>query len=196
MSLSASSGRGASTAGDPLEEDVLTRRRLGRGLYDLGASPFTPSSSKAQELTLVKDPAGARCPRPVVVCVTSGKGGTGKSVLTSNLAVHLVASGLRVIAVDADMGLANLHLLLGLQPRRSVMEVIESGASIDDIAETGPIGVRLAGGASGRPETADLHPSRLRRLVAAVDAVGERADVVLVDTGAGIGRSTDRKSVV
>ena len=168
----------------------MTRRRLGRGLYDLGASPFASSPSKPQELALVNDEAAAPFPRPVVVCVTSGKGGTGKSVLTSNLAVHLAASGLKVIAVDADMGLANLHLLLGLQPRRTVMEVIEGGATIDDIAESGPIGVRLAGGGSGRPEMADLHPSRLRRLVAAVDAVGERADVVLVDTGAGIGRST------
>jgi flagellar biosynthesis protein FlhG len=169
----------------------VTRRRLGRGLYDIGASPFAvASSNKSQDLTLVQDRAVARAPRPFVLCVTSGKGGTGKSVLTSNLAVHLAASGLKVIAVDADMGLANLHLLLGLQPRRTVMEVIEAGATINDVAESGPTGVRLAGGGSGRPEMADLHPSRLQRLVAAVDAVGDRADVVLVDTGAGIGRAT------
>jgi flagellar biosynthesis protein FlhG len=168
----------------------VTRRRLGRGLYDLGASPFAAPSTNPREVTVIQDEAAARVPRPVVICVTSGKGGTGKSVLTSNLAVHMAASGLKVIAVDADMGLANLHLLLGLQPRRTVMEVIESGATIDDVAETGPVGVRLAGGGSGRPEMADLHPSRLRRLVAAVDAVGDRADVVLVDTGAGIGRAT------
>src|SRR3989442_11502180 len=189
MSSSASRVRGASAAGDRLEEDVLTRRRLGRGLYDLGASPFASSPSKPQELTLVKDEAGARCPRPVVVCVPSGKGGTGKSVLTSNLAVHLAASGLKVIAVDADMGLANLHLLLGLQPRRTIMEVIETGATIDDIAEAGPIGVRLAGGGSGRPEMADLHPAPLRRPVAAGDPGGDRADVGLVGTGAGVRRA-------
>ena len=168
----------------------MTRRRLGRGLYDLGASPFAAVPPKPQDWTLVTDEGAAPSPRPVVICVTSGKGGTGKSVLTSNLAVHLAASGLRVIAVDADMGLANLHLLLGLQPRRTIMEVIETGATIDDIAESGPVGVRLAGGGPGRPEMADLHPSRLRRLVAAMDAVGDRADVVLVDTGAGIGRAT------
>src|SRR3989475_5072481 len=189
MSSSASSDKGATAAGDLLEEDALTRRRLGRGLYDLGASPFS-SPSKPRELSLVKDEAAAPFPRPVVVCVTSGKGGTGKSVLTSNLAVHLAASGLKVIAVDADMGLANLHLLLGMQPRRTVMDVIETGATLDEIAEEGPLGVRLAGGGSGRPEMADLHASRLRRLVAAMDATGDRTDVVLVDTGAGIGRAT------
>src|SRR5262245_11035000 len=142
------------------------------------------------DLTLVRDEAAFLQPRPVVICVTSGKGGTGKSVLTSNLALHLAGSGLCVIAVDADMGLANLHLLLGMQPARTVMEVISSGASIDEIAESGPLGVRLAGGGSGRPEMADLHPARLGRLVAAMDAVGGSADVVLIDTGAGIGRAT------
>jgi len=94
------------------------------------------------------------------------------------------------LAVDADMGLANLHLLLGMQPRRTVMDVIESGASLDEIAEEGPVGVRLAAGGSGRPEMADLNAGRLQRLVSAMDASGDSADVVLVDTGAGIGRAT------
>lgn len=158
---------------------------------DLGAAPFASSPFAKPELTLVRDrevEGGTR--RPFIICVTSGKGGTGKSVFTSNLAVHLAASGLRVVAVDADMGLANLHLLLGVQPQRTVMEVIESGATLDEIAETGPLGVRLAAGASGRPDMADLHPGRLSRLVAAMDAEGDRAEVVLVDTGAGIGRAT------
>ena len=168
----------------------MTRRRLGRGLYDLRASPLSAPAAKPLELALVSQVSPANRPRSIVVCVTSGKGGTGKSILTSNLAVHLAASGMRVIAVDADMGLANLHLLLGVQPRRTVMDVIETGASIDEIAEEGPLGVRLAGGGSGRPEMADLHASRLRRLVVAMDAAGDRADVVLVDTGAGIGRAT------
>ncbi|MBI1951063.1 MAG: P-loop NTPase [Acidobacteria bacterium] len=169
----------------------MTRRRLGRGLGDLGATPFASPPLAKPELTLVQDYGGGGSGRrPVSICVTSGKGGTGKSVLPSNLAVHLAAAGLKVVAVDADMGLANLHLLLGMQPRRTVMEVIESGATLEEVAETGPLGLRLAAGASGRPDMADLHPARLSRLVAALDAEGDRAEVVLVDTGAGIGRST------
>jgi flagellar biosynthesis protein FlhG len=128
--------------------------------------------------------------RPAIVCVSSGKGGTGKSVLTSNLAVCLAAGGVRVLAVDADMGLANLHLLLGMRPARTVMDVIDRGAGLDDIAEMGPAGMRLAAGGSGLPEMADLHPERLRRLIAAMERAGGKAEVVLVDTGAGIGRST------
>src|SRR5207245_2390330 len=82
----------------------------------------------------------------------------------SNLAVHLAANGVRVLAVDADMGLANLHLLLGMRPRATVMEVIERGAGLDEIAETGPVGLRLAAGGSGLTQMADLHPAPLRRL--------------------------------
>ena len=168
----------------------MRRRRLGRGLYDLGASPLSASPVRPLELTLVGDDAPATGPRPIVVCVTSGKGGTGKSILTSNLAVHLATAGMRTLAVDADMGLANLHLLLGVQPRRTIMDVRETGATLDEIAEDGPVGVRLAGGGSGSPEMADMNAARLRRLVSAMDATGEHADVVLIDTGAGIGRTT------
>ncbi|HEU4403523.1 MAG TPA: P-loop NTPase [Candidatus Polarisedimenticolia bacterium] len=160
----------------------MRRRRLGRGLNDLIGSP------RAREFAQPLETA-ATGPRPVVVCVASGKGGTGKSVLTSNLSVHLAASGVKVVALDADMGLANLHLLLGMRPTRTVLEVIERGASLDDIAEPGPAGVRLAAGGSGMPELADLHPLRLQRLVAAIDDLAGRAEVVLVDTGAGIGRA-------
>ncbi len=189
----------------------VKRRRLGRGLRDLAAAPFSPDPTRARTeavpeanpahgaLRLARErpsPAGAvraqeaSPPRPAIVCVTSGKGGTGKSVMTSNLAVHLAATGVGVLAVDADMGLANLHLLLGMQPTRTVMEVVEKGASLHEVAEIGPVGVRLAAGGSGVPEMADLHPERLRRLVLAMEDPGGRAEVVLVDTGAGIGRAT------
>jgi flagellar biosynthesis protein FlhG len=136
------------------------------------------------------DPAPRTGPRPLAICVTSGKGGTGKSVLTSNLAVHLAATGRSVLALDADMGLANLHLLLGVRPARTIADVIERGARLDEIAETGPVGIRLAAGGSGLPEMADMHPARLQRLVEAIDDLGGRVEIVLVDTGAGIGRAT------
>jgi len=156
------------------------RRRLGRGLRDLVAAPNPARPA----------PSPIRAPRPPIVCVASGKGGTGKSVLTSNLAVHLAASGIRVLAIDADMGLANLHILLGMRPRRTVLEVIDRGAGLDDIAEVGPVGLRLAAGGSGVAEMADLDSGRIGRLVAAMEELGRQADVVLVDTGAGIGRAT------
>ncbi len=162
------------------------KRRLGRGLYDIGAQPPVAGRAASDR----PETAGPGGPRAAVFCITSGKGGTGKSVLTSNLAVYLASVGTRVLAIDADMGLANLHLLLGIQPSRTIMEVIESGARLSEVSEVGPVGMRLAAGGSGRADMADLHPNRLSRLVAALDDPDGRADIVLVDTGAGIGRAT------
>src|SRR2546427_691048 len=123
----------------PLEGSRV-KRRLGRGLSDLTSAPFStrPTMPERTCAPWTAADAPAHGPRPAIVCVTSGKGGTGKSVLTSNLAVHLASSGVRIMAVDADMGLANLHLLLGMRPRYTVMEVIDRGADLEEIAEIGP----------------------------------------------------------
>ncbi len=164
----------------------MTKRRLGRGLADLAASP---GAAEAASLGSIRD-GGATGHRPWIVCVSSGKGGTGKSIVTSNLSVHMASNGLRLLSVDADMGLANLHLLLGLRPGRTIFDLIERGASLEEIVETGPAGIRLAAGGSGIPEMADLHPERLLRLIVALESAGAIADMVLIDTGAGIGRAT------
>lgn len=164
----------------------MKKRRLGRGMADLAASP---GAAEAALLGRMRS-AGTNGRRPWIVCVSSGKGGTGKSIVTSNLSVHMASSGLRLLTVDADMGLANLHLLLGLRPSRTIFDVIERGATLAEIVETGPAGVQLAAGGSGITEMADLHPERLLRLVVALESAGSLADMVLVDTGAGIGRAT------
>ena len=165
--------------------------RLGRGLRDLRIWPVPAPAPGARP----DPPAAAAWPataarRPAVVCITSGKGGTGKSVIASNLSVHFAGGGSRVVVVDADLGLANQHLLLGVKPALSIVDVIERGVPMEDILEDGPAGVALAAGVSGRPEVADLHAGRLRRLVASIEGLAGRADIVVVDTGAGIGRAT------
>ncbi len=172
--------------------------RLGRGLRDLRAwpapvpAPRFPGSraDPGPDITSAAPFPAAMTRRPAVVCITSGKGGTGKSVIASNLSVHLATGGSRVILVDADLGLANQHLLLGVKPARSIVDVLERGVPMEAILENGPAGVALAAGASGSPEVADLHPGRLRRLVSAMEGLADRADIVIVDTGAGIGRAT------
>jgi len=168
------------------EVAVVKKRRLGRGMADLAASP---GAAEAALLGRMRSTA-TNGRRPWIVCVSSGKGGTGKSIVTSNLSVHMASSGLRLLSVDADMGLANLHLLLGLRPVRTIFDVIERGKTLTEIVETGPAGVQLAAGGSGITEMADLHPERLLRLVVALEGAGGLADMVLVDTGAGIGRAT------
>jgi flagellar biosynthesis protein FlhG len=160
--------------------------RLGRGLRDLRVWP----APAPRPVPHTEAWPATRPRRPAVLCITSGKGGTGKSVIASNLSVHFSGTGSRVVVVDADLGLANQHLLLGLRPARSIVEVVERGVPMESILEDGPAGVALAAGVSGRPEVADLHAGRLRRRVAAIEDLGGRADIVVVDTGAGIGRAT------
>src|SRR6185295_5074437 len=88
--------------------------------------------------------------RARVVCIASGKGGTGKSVLATNLAVLRALRGERVLLVDFDAGLANDHLLLGLAPQYDLGHVVEGRVAAADALVAGPGGMRLLSGGVGR----------------------------------------------
>jgi len=122
-----------------------------------------------------------------VICVTSGKGGVGKTNLTANLGICLAELGNRVLLLDADLGLANLDMVMGISPRRTLEHYVMGEArSVAEIVETGPGGVRVVAGGSGIRELADLPPTGRERLLQGVLALDELADLVLLDTGAGI----------
>jgi flagellar biosynthesis protein FlhG len=125
-----------------------------------------------------------------VVCVASGKGGTGKTVLATNLAVLRAQQGERVLLVDFDAGLANAHLLLGLAPRWDLGHVLEGEVRYDQALVAGPHGVHLLSGGVGR--TALVNPTRrdLERLFGALRPVEDAYDLILVDHGAGMGYGT------
>jgi flagellar biosynthesis protein FlhG len=125
-----------------------------------------------------------------VVAISSGKGGTGKSIVTTNLAVALARKHYRVAVVDADLGLANAHLLLGVSPRFNLSHFLHDGMSLEEIAEEGPFGLRLVCGGSGISELAALAEDQILRITTAIDRLRERYDWILVDTSAGIGPQT------
>jgi flagellar biosynthesis protein FlhG len=162
-------------------------RRLGRNLSDLTGHTRIPPPAPA---AMPAPPSFARSGSARVVCVTSGKGGTGKSVLTSNLATELALRGRRVLAVDADLGLANLHLLLGLTPRRSLYHSLISNLTFREVSERTASGVTLVPGPSGVAELADLSSRDLAHLISETARLGAEFDLVLVDTAAGISRMT------
>jgi len=168
----------------------VTLRRLGRTLSDLTGqarmSPRpvpSPAEASAEAPTLRTGPAR-------ILCVTSGKGGTGKSVLTSNLSTDLARRGKKVLAVDADLGLANLHLLMGVNPRRNIHHCLSANLSFREIAERTSAGVCLVPGPSGVAELADLSSRDLAFLIGEMGRIGSSFDLVLVDTAAGIARMT------
>ena len=124
------------------------------------------------------------------VAVTGSKGGVGKSNLVVNVAVSLARSGRRVLLVDGDLGLANVDVLLGLVPQRTVEHLVRGESTLEDLLLTGPSGVRVLPAASGVPELARLNGRNRKRLLTALARSSESADDVLVDTGAGLGEAT------
>jgi flagellar biosynthesis protein FlhG len=128
-------------------------------------------------------------PRPPlrVIAVTSGKGGVGKTNVTANLAVLAARAGRRVLIIDADLGLTNVEIVFGLKPRYHMGDLLDGSLGIEDVLLEGPVGISLLPGSSGVQSLTQLDTDRKRRFLAALDAVEDSFDVVLVDTGAGIG---------
>ena len=124
-----------------------------------------------------------------VLAVTSGKGGVGKTTTSVNLAIALAARKQRVIVLDADLGLANVEVLLGLNSLYNLQHVIEGEKSIMDILEEGPGGIEVVPGSSGLVKMADLGPTARQNLLEGLRELQEQADFVLIDTMAGIGRN-------
>ncbi len=124
-----------------------------------------------------------------VVAVTSGKGGVGKTNVTANLAVALAHLGRRVMVLDADLGLGNLDVLLGLTPRYSLADVLTGQRRLRDVLVSGPGGITVLPAGSGFQDLTALTDAQMRELQSEMDELQEQTDVLLIDTGAGIGRN-------
>ena len=124
-----------------------------------------------------------------MLAVTSGKGGVGKTSASVNLAIALAARGLRVILLDADLGLANVEVLLGLNSLYNLQHVINGEREITGILVRGPGGIEVVPGSSGIAKLADLGPVARQRVLNALDTLQDRADFILIDTMAGIGQN-------
>ncbi|HTN54127.1 MAG TPA: MinD/ParA family protein [Anaeromyxobacter sp.] len=136
----------------------------------------------------LREQVGTRPTAPLrVIAVTSGKGGVGKTHVAANLAVLAARSGRRVLLVDADLGLANADIVLGIVPNRHLGHLLDGTASAEDVLTEGPRGVRVLGASSGIQALTQLTDEQKRTLVSAFDPLDRRFDLVLVDCGAGIG---------
>jgi flagellar biosynthesis protein FlhG len=122
------------------------------------------------------------------ITITSGKGGVGKTNVSLNLAIQLASMGKLTCLFDADLGLANINILLGLQPERDLKDVILNGLSIPEVLIRNQMGIDILPGSSGVEELADLPPDKVERLVASFEDISGY-DFVLIDTSAGISRN-------
>lgn len=127
--------------------------------------------------------------KPCIMAITSGKGGVGKTSLTVNLAISLSQAGKRVVIFDADLGLANAEVLMGINPPLSLYDCLKGRAQIKDIIIPGPAGVKLISGGSGFMELANLSDEHLQNLMNSLQVLDNEADFIIVDTAAGISKN-------
>jgi flagellar biosynthesis protein FlhG len=149
---------------------------------DSPAPPRVDQASRLRELA-------ARQHRALVVALTSGKGGVGKTNLAVNLAIEIARRGRRVVLLDADLGLANADVLLNVNPQCNLAHVVARRKSLEEVIVDAPGGIRFVAGASGLARMADLPPADRLRLVSSLDQLEWNADCIVVDTGAGISPS-------
>jgi flagellar biosynthesis protein FlhG len=121
-----------------------------------------------------------------VISVTSGKGGVGKTNVVANLALALCHMAKRVLILDADLGLANMDIILGLNPRYTINHVLQGEKKLEEVILTAPGGFKLLPAASGIQELTELDCSQRLFLLNELDSLQDLFDVLLIDTGAGI----------
>lgn len=121
-----------------------------------------------------------------VITITSGKGGVGKSSAAVNLGIQFIKLGYRVVILDADFGMANIEVMFGAIPKFNLSDVIYRGKSLEDIVMEGPMGVKFISGGSGVFEMTDMSSDSLRYLTAKLTELEKMADIIIIDTGAGV----------
>ncbi len=124
-----------------------------------------------------------------ILTITSGKGGVGKSNLAVNLAIQLRKFGKRVIIFDADIGLANVEVMFGTIPKYNLGDMIYHGRTLPEIVSEGPMGIGFISGGSGIAGLNHLTAEQIDRVVAELGNLDELADVIIIDTGAGVADS-------
>jgi len=120
------------------------------------------------------------------IAITSGKGGVGKTCVSASLACVLARTGKRVLVLDADLGLANLDILLNLHPDGTLQDVLNGTHSVKNVMLEGPAGIRVLPAGSGLVESARLTGDMRERLRQVLEEVAPEFDYLLIDTGAGI----------
>lgn len=123
-----------------------------------------------------------------IIAVSSGKGGVGKTSLVVNLGIALSKIGKKVLLMDADLGLANVDIMLGITPQHTLFDVLEGHKSLQDIIITGVQGINIIPGCSGLFATDNISRLQKQNLLQEMSSCIEAMDYILIDTGAGISR--------
>jgi flagellar biosynthesis protein FlhG len=121
-----------------------------------------------------------------VIAVTGGKGGVGKTNITLNTAISMAKQGKRVMVLDADLGLANVDVMLGLRVEKNLSHVLSGECTLDEVLVEGPYGIKIAPATSGSQSMTELTPTEHAGLIRAFSELRTEIDILIVDTAAGI----------
>lgn len=121
-----------------------------------------------------------------VIAVTGGKGGVGKTNVTLNTAISMAKQGKRVMVLDADLGLANVDVMLGLRVEKNLSHVLSGECTLDEVLVEGPHGIKIAPATSGTQSMTELTPVEHAGLIRAFSELRSQIDILIVDTAAGI----------
>ena len=124
-----------------------------------------------------------------IISVTSGKGGVGKTSLSVNLAAHLSKQGTKILLIDADLGLSNVEIMLGVTPSYTLKDVIKHGKDIEDVIINGPYNLDFISGGNGFLELAELSEIEREEILIKIHKLEELYDIIIIDTGAGISKN-------
>jgi len=147
---------------------------------------YDENGQSPSRMAFVEEPAPGVAPGCRVIAVTGGKGGVGKTTVVVNLAVAVARRRRRVLILDADLGLANIDVVLGLNPSYTLQHVLRGERSIVDVAVDGPAGVKVVPAATGIEELTRLGAHERLLLLEQVDGLDGQVDVLFIDTAAGI----------
>ncbi len=123
---------------------------------------------------------------PRAISITSGKGGVGKTNIVTNLAVSSALRGQKVLIIDCDLGLSNIDVMMGLNPRYNLLHALRGEVPLKDVLVTGPAGVRVLPAPFGIQEITHLSREQRLNLLAILERMDEEFDLIYLDTGAGI----------
>ncbi|MEK7773404.1 MAG: MinD/ParA family protein, partial [Deltaproteobacteria bacterium] len=143
---------------------------------------------QAMTLRAMAEGGGVMSDRPAtrVIAVSSGKGGVGKTNSVANLAVAFARMGKKVLLLDADLGLGNLDILLGLTPKYNIGHLLRGERTMGEVIVKGPFGIMILPASSGVQELTSLSPEERLSLASHLEGMGLYVDIMFIDTGAGI----------